>query len=690
MRIRTIVFFTAAVLTVALRAQGAEAPAKPTEAQVLTWIQLLSSDDFEVREKAEKDLKAAGASAIPLITKAMEAGDAELRARGQRVLDDLAWAVRPAVASIPNALPAETIFVVHTTDLKAAVARLRTETAAGKLYDSAALESVKATVGDAVATGSQMGDEEKKTALTWLERYGGPSGISFISSDRTKEWQERDNAVAIVGLNDPDPAKAWSEFMTRFPLGGGQTANERYHGIDVAHASNGFWHEGRARVLNLGVNSMNTNYNSVKLVIDRLADDKAPRLNQAPQYKEAAGKLDPAPLAELYWNVAELIKQAAPENDGKAKTALDELGFSAVKFLAVSLSTKNGLCAERAFAKVEGERKGVVKLLGFAKSTAKLAPLAPPDALAFVTIPADGRMVYDTILGLSEKLSPGDAAQFKAAVTQMDVGLGFKVVDTLIAPLKGEAAVWATKPSGVAPIPELGAAFETPDAASAKTLAENLSKLILTASGKPDMGGKADFKGRTCFWIKKELNGADFPYTISWCADGARVLFSGSQEGLQALVNRIDNKAAGLESAEDFKALLASIPEAERGGMIYVNTAEVAGWGLPILLPILTAQAPPEMKEKLNAALKDPKALIRGFPGTLLSISGAADGVQARANGGLPATADVLAVPVLSFRIMMMRMEAEIQKAAAQPQPVIEEDKTADAPKPEKKEEVKK
>jgi hypothetical protein len=519
-------------------------------------------------------------------------------------------------------------------------------------------------------------------ATTWLERYGGPSGISFISTDRTKEWQERDSAVAILGLNDPDPAKAWADFSTRFPLGGGQTANERHRGIEVVHTSNGFYHEGRARVLNLGVNSMSANYNSVKLVIDRLADDKAPRLNQAPQYKEAVSKLDPAPLAELYWNVAELIKQASGENNPRDKAALDELGFSAVKYLAVSLSTKNGLFAERAYAKIEGERKGVAKLLGFAKCTAKLAPLAPPDALAFVTIPTDGKMVYDTILGISEKLSPDDAAEFKTAIAQMDAGLGFKIVDTLVTPLKGEAAVWAMKPAGAVPIPELGAAFETVDAASAKALAENLSKLILTASGKPDMGGKADFKGRTCFWLKKELNGADFPYTVSWCADGARVLFSGSQEGLQGLVNRIDNKAAGLDTAEDFKAVLASIPDVERGGMIYINTAEVAGWGLPILLPMLTAQAPPELQAKLNTALKDPKALVKGFPGTIFSLAAAPDGLQARANGGLPATADVLAVPILSFRIMMMRMQADVQKAAMEAQPAIEE-KPAEAPKKE-------
>ncbi|MCW8132939.1 MAG: hypothetical protein KIS92_21510, partial [Planctomycetota bacterium] len=255
-----------------------------------------------------------------------------------------------------------------------------------------------------------------------------------------------------------------------------------------------------------------------------------------------------------------------------------------------------------------------------------------------------------------------------------------KIVDQLIAPLTGEASVWVSKPAGPMPIPEMGGAFETRDEASAKALAAGLAKLIAGAMGKPEACGTADFKGRACHWVNKEALGKDAPYTFSWCADGARVLFATSQQGLQTLVNRIENKAAGLDSADDYKRMLAAMPEADRGGMIYINTAELGGWGLPLLLPLIAGEAPPEVREKVDAALKDPKGLLKGFPGSLLSIKGVADGIQARAIGGTPASANVISVPIVIGQIMFRRMLREMEKANVAP-----EEDPAEAPAAEAK-----
>lgn len=651
-------------LVVALPLRAADAPA-PNEAQIQKLIVELGSDDFDVRENAEKSLKAAGTAAIPAIKKAMEGGDAELRARSQRILEELAWSVLPPVASMPAALPPNTIFVVHTPGLKAAVQKLRSETAAGKLYDRSELAAVKEIL-KADITG-RMSDEERKFADTWLDRFGGLSGIAFMNIFSDKEWPNREQAVACFGILDPDPAKAWADFNLRLPLvrGGMQLGIERHRGIEVLFQNWEGRREGRARVLNLAVHSVDSSADAVKRVVDLLGAEKSARLSGTPAYTETAAKLDPAALALLYFNFTELAEQAGNQFSPRERKEMEGLGFMTLKHLGVSLGTQGELLAERAWVKLEGERKGLAKLLSFAPMAVRHAPLAPPDALGFVTLPLDGKVFFDTVTSIAREVNPQGDKDILREIAQLDEAFGIKIVDDLIAPLQGEHAVWVQKPAGALPVPDLAAAFEARDDAAAKKLAETFAKLIGPLSGLPDAVGKADFKGRACFWLKKEALKGELPYTFSWCADGRRLLVSSSQEGLQALVNRIDNKAAGLDAAEDFKKLFEAVPATERGGLVYLNTAELGGWGLPLVLPMLAQGAPPEIQEKLNAALKDPKALLKGFPGTLFAMASAPDGLQARAVGGLPASAKVVLVPVLAFQIAMRRMAFEMEKQAA-------------------------
>jgi len=75
---------------------AAEAP-KPE--QVDAWIKDLSSEEYAVREEAEKGLKGAGESIIPRMKEVAEkTSDAETRQRAERIVNDLTTGPRIAAA----------------------------------------------------------------------------------------------------------------------------------------------------------------------------------------------------------------------------------------------------------------------------------------------------------------------------------------------------------------------------------------------------------------------------------------------------------------------------------------------------------------------------------------------------------------------------------------------------------------
>ena len=659
-------------------AAGEAAP--PPEAQIKAWIAQLGGEDFDTREHAEAALRKAGPAAIPLLTKARDEGDAEVKARAARILDELRWATQADFKDLAAILPADTALLVHTPDMKGGLARLRAETPLGKLYDHAALATLKSALGEMLLAGPQV---FLKMPADWFDHYGTPLGLSLIRMDRQLPWPEREQFGFFFGTTDPDQAKAFNAFQELFPMQG-NTVREMYRGIPYTYSTEQYSRDVLARIRNLIVRA--SGQAALKTVVDGASGVNAPGLAKSAGYIEGLAKTDPAPLGLLYFSMENLAKNAFSQRE---QTAVTALGFSEWKTAVVTLNARDGLFAERAFCKVEGERQGFAKLLSFRKSTAKWAALCPPDALAFVDVPLEAKALYETILSMVEGVDANDAAQFKETVAKWEEGLKVKLVEGMLSGITGEAAVWATRPAGPNPAqpPDLYAVFETRDAEAAQTVSQTLVKLIPLASGKEDLLGTVEYQGRKCHWIKKDAWDADFPYVFSWCADGARLLAASSGEGLLRLIGRAETKPAGLDAKPDFKRLFEATPADERGGLAYVNAAELLDWGYTVGLPVLSAEAPEELKGKLADAPKSLRAILADFPGTLLAITGTPDGVRARAAGGVPVSGLVTATPFAFFTLAVRpRMRAQVQRVQAEAQVKVEEKKEAAEPKPKQEE----
>jgi hypothetical protein len=318
---------------------------------------------------------------------------------------------------------------------------------------------------------------------------------------------------------------------------------------------------------------------------------------------------------------------------------------------------------------VDGERKGIVKLLSFANSTGTQAALCPPDALAFVSLPLNGKVAFDEIITMVAEAERKKREDLDAELAKSDAVIGAKISD-LVAGIDGEVALWATKPAvaAFAP-PDLTAVITMKDAASAAKISElvtNLSKAPFIT----DKFGTADHKGRKLQWLKKEtLRGP--PYDFALCVDGTRLLLGSSPETLKKLIDRIDSKSAGLDSTADYKRLQALLKPEERGGMLYVNNAEAYSWLYTYGIPMLTEMLPEDKIGALKDLPKDGGAIFKNLPGTVLSIVGTPDSVQAISYGGMPVSGTFVStmIPMAAFSFRESRGRRRVE-AVPVPAPV--------------------
>lgn len=604
-----------------------------TPEQLAQWSKDLDSEDFGARQDAEANLKRAGAAAIPYVEKAMKGGSAEALARGRIVLDEIGWEVRAELHEPSDFLPEGTVLTLYSSGLAKGIQRLRTETPAGKVYDDPAFAPVKEACAQWYIQSVGPTEKQRENIATLFQRFGGPAGIAL-----TGFQERRERFVSILGITDPGRAATYSDYNEQSPIthGQGQVTQTRHRGIAINQATGGWSRYSRALVKNLILESMR-DPEDLKTVIDLIAGTQAKTLAQAPAFAETFRRFAPEPLGRFYFDYPRLAADGGfgPRDAAFAKA----MGMESLKALGVALNIQDGLALEQAFAKIDGERIGLLKLLDFKAPTAAHAALCPPDALVYLAASANGKVLYEEILRMAEAESAPDAQFIKEFVKSIDEKTGVKFVDVLLAGIDGEMAFWLTRPAGGNPVapPDFYAAFSAKDAETAKAFSEGIAKILAGDPNANELTGGAEYKGRSVHWVKQEAIGRVSPYGFAWCAEGARVLVAGSQESLQRLLARAEGKAAGLDAGEDFKALLAKIPEGERGALCYANVPETLSWLYLLAGPVMAQDAGDELKASLLAMPKDLAPLLKNVTGTLLSVRGTPEGLVARAAGSVPA-----------------------------------------------------
>ncbi|MCZ7644365.1 MAG: hypothetical protein M5U26_03640 [Planctomycetota bacterium] len=662
--------------------------------RVQDLVKQLSSDEFDAREEAEAKLKTAGAAAIPMLEKfAAESEDMETRTRLARALDVLRMAAIPEVASLSELAPQDTIFLVHVPRLRDGVQALRTGSVAGKLYDNPAFTPTRTAVGAFYEKLFAWSERDREFVYAFMDRYGGPFGLTFMNSHPDAAWPAREDVAVLFGPTGAEADKH-AEALSALLMRGSPGHPQKHRGAEFRMRGE-MGRDGLGRFKN--VVTFGSNLRAMQSLIDGILDRPKGRLEQAEPFTRGRAEVGGPGLAELYFSMPQLLEQAGQRLSQRDRKSLEEFGLTGLAEAHVTLDLKDGLCVERAICRATGERRGLLKWLNLPAGEARFAALAPPEALAFVSLRLDAQAFHAELLNAVAVEAPRDVEQYKGMLEKLGLTAGLKVEEQVLGALKGEAALWLARsetPGSFAP--DWGGAFEARDAASAQACAEGLKKLF-AATGDPELVARLDLKGRAGHAIARKPDGKAggiFPYAPAWCADGTRVFVGSSQAVLEKLLERIDAKQPGLDAQPDYRRLLEAIPAAERGGIVYVNAGPAANWLYGFLRPIVVDGAPEDYKELVAALPADFEAWAREVPGTLLSVAGSEHGIRLRSAGGLPVSGLVAAaalgsVPYWNFRYHRMRVEAE--RRAAEEQKAAQEaaEKAAQKEKEKQAQEVK-
>jgi len=634
---------------------GAPRAEEVTDAQVQQWIKELSDDDFQKRENAQAKLLTAGAKALEPLKKALDNADAETKARGQKIVDELGWTVRGDLKDQALLFPDNAFFLIKTPNLKDAVAKIRKETALGKLYDNPEFAPFRNTLGDVFQHETRMPDKVSELIVGWLDHFGGPAAFG-AAKPLGGERRSQPVIGLALGLNG-DPAKDFDAFTDLWPVRN-NPQKERYRGAEFM-ASNEQWsHDSLGRFGRTLVRS--SGGEEFRSLVDQvLADGKGALANDA-LYKDGLAKTNGTNAHfTLFFSFQRLLEDLANDQPSPREMKLFEaLGWPKWKLAAVALDVKDGLFDERAV--LEGEPKGLLKVLAFPKSTQKFASLAPAGAIAFISFSLDGKTLWPAIAEyLDAEMGNRGGEEEGGAIKAMEKQLGFVVADAVAARLQGEAAFWISRADGGEPdaLPDICGAF---DAKEAAVLSETLTKVIKT----PERLGKSEYKGKTIYTLKEGKHPG--VYEWSWCADGEKLYLGSSEKALQKTIDRAATPGGRLDANADYKHLVELIPAEERGGIVYINSPEGLKWVADSTLPMLLDHAPAEVKEKLS--LQHASALLKDLPGTITAFSGTPGAVRIHGTGGIPVT---LSLPVGMFSLFAFERSAMVRAPRAMPVPMV-------------------
>jgi hypothetical protein len=364
-----------------------------------------------------------------------------------------------------------------------------------------------------------------------------------------------------------------------------------------------------------------------------------------------------APIMHLYYNVAAAIQMAG--GDKQVTDALDKLGLTNVKGVAIGLVADGGRIRETLAVAAPGERKGLFAILAGmpAVDVSKLAETVPDGCIGFSAARMNARAVYDALLDICKGLNPQDAQRIDRAIADFEQELGMKVRDDILDGF-GDTMTAETWMPEDGFMPESCFAFTVKDAGKVQRMLgefahrAGLDVQTTTRGGKkvsyllPTLGNFGDNPVGPQAQEQAIAQGIMDGIFGAWTIDGGKIYFA---QMPQIIEDRFERMAAGTSLAEneEFKKAVAKAP---KGGFSFGWQKErgIMGFAYNLVEVLLKGVEPYARRAGIDvdtALLPRASQFAKPFKASTSTIFVDQDGLSLVMQGGAPV---LTTIPILA------------------------------------------
>ncbi|HEY5312838.1 MAG TPA: DUF1559 domain-containing protein [Pirellulales bacterium] len=265
------------------------------------------------------------------------------------------------------------------------------------------------------------------------------------------------------------------------------------------------------------------------------------------------------PASVTYFNLAKIVETAAPLLP-VTKTELDTLGVSQLDYLASIRGLEGPGMVTRSLLAIEGEPKGLLKLLPAKPLAADDLKFVPRAATSAAVIRFDLLDAYRTGLALASAFNPQGVGQYEAALVQVEQQFGLRLVDDFLKPLGDRWTLYSSSEAGGG-LWSMGGLVASVSLDDADRFAATHDRVLAIAQGLLANRNKPEVRIRqsTMAGVKVYTLQPNIPFFVAptWAITKDRLIVTLSRQTMKAALER----PSGAESLADLEDVRAALKE---------------------------------------------------------------------------------------------------------------------------------
>ncbi|RMH04953.1 MAG: hypothetical protein D6702_01825 [Planctomycetota bacterium] len=298
----------------------------------------------------------------------------------------------------------------------------------------------------------------------------------------------------------------------------------------------------------------------------------------------------------------------------------DILGCGGTVGSGVALSLTEGGIRESIGVVLDGERRGLMRLLDAFPGGIDLAEAAPAGVAGLVSLKFDPALLHTRLLEVADEILPGTAASLRRLLADAAAEAGFDLEGRLLRAF-GDEIAWVQFPPVGPVVPDWLLSIEVRDTAAARALVERLLADAVE-HGAPIHTQPTEVEGAAAAWRIAIEEAPILPPTLA-LAEDRLVLAARADLAADALNRWGEDPGATVAASENWGRTLRGLTGGGADDVILLAYADLGAIAPPVLALTL-GLIPPEFADA--AAAPEPAAFGERLGGAAVALRSSPDG----------------------------------------------------------------